>query len=94
MTSSNSGKVGNLPGGDSAPGVSIDDIRKALAGKPPDDGGAEGRSGVDAAGKRVAAVAMVFAGDESAPALCVIRRAQREGDPWSGHMAFPGGQGR
>src|SRR5690606_14548346 len=24
--------------------------------------------------------------------LLVIRRATREGDPWSGHMAFPGGR--
>lgn len=24
--------------------------------------------------------------------LLLIRRAQREGDPWSGHMAFPGGR--
>ena len=92
MTSSNSGKIGNLPGGDSPPSVSITTIRKALAGAPPDDGLAGGRSGVDAAGTRVAAVALVFAGDERAPALCVIRRAQREGDPWSGHMAFPGGK--
>jgi 8-oxo-dGTP pyrophosphatase MutT (NUDIX family) len=24
--------------------------------------------------------------------LLLIRRAEREGDPWSGHMAFPGGR--
>jgi 8-oxo-dGTP pyrophosphatase MutT (NUDIX family) len=29
--------------------------------------------------------------DGSAEVLC-IRRAQREGDPWSGHIAFPGGR--
>ena len=23
--------------------------------------------------------------------MLLIRRAEREGDPWSGHMAFPGG---
>ncbi len=40
---------------------------------------------------RYAAVALVFAGSEEAPELCFIRRAEREGDPWSGHMAFPGG---
>ncbi|HXE57908.1 MAG TPA: CoA pyrophosphatase [Gemmatimonadales bacterium] len=25
-------------------------------------------------------------------AVLLIRRAEREGDPWSGHMAFPGGR--
>ena len=41
-----------------------------------------------------AAVALVFlaprAGGE--PELLFIERARREGDPWSGHMAFPGGR--
>lgn len=39
-----------------------------------------------------AAVAMILAGPEDALSLCFIRRAQREGDPWSGHYAFPGGR--
>jgi len=41
-----------------------------------------------------AAVALVFfapAGG-SQPELLFIERARREGDPWSGHMAFPGGR--
>lgn len=29
---------------------------------------------------------------ESLPSLLMIRRAQDERDPWSGHMAFPGGR--
>lgn len=37
-----------------------------------------------------AAVALVLVPDPSA--LLVIRRAHREGDPWSGHMALPGGR--
>ena len=37
-----------------------------------------------------AAVAIVVAPDPDA--LLVIRRAHREGDPWSGHMALPGGR--
>jgi 8-oxo-dGTP pyrophosphatase MutT (NUDIX family) len=40
-----------------------------------------------------AAVALVLhqpAG--GAPELLFIERAKREGDPWSGHMAFPGGR--
>ena len=38
--------------------------------------------------RRRAAVALVF---RPGPDLLFIRRAQRQGDPWSGHMAFPGG---
>ncbi|HVT59711.1 MAG TPA: CoA pyrophosphatase [Thermoanaerobaculia bacterium] len=38
-----------------------------------------------------AAVALVLAGRPE-PALCVIRRAERAGDPWSGHLALPGGR--
>lgn len=36
-----------------------------------------------------AAVALVFRPGES---LLFIQRAERAGDPWSGHMAFPGGR--
>ncbi len=39
-----------------------------------------------------AAVALVLAGPPDALHLCFIRRAQREGDHWSGQMAFPGGR--
>lgn len=41
-----------------------------------------------------AAVALVLAGPPQALSACFIRRAQREGDPWSGHMALPGGRGQ
>ena len=33
-----------------------------------------------------------MAGD-AAPALLMMRRAERAGDPWSGHVSFPGGRG-
>lgn len=63
----------------------IQDIRKSLSAQnltfPP----YEFRPGL-------AAVAMVLAGDDVRLQLCFIRRAEREGDPWSGHMAFPGGR--
>jgi 8-oxo-dGTP pyrophosphatase MutT (NUDIX family) len=39
-----------------------------------------------------AAVAMILAGPPNALSLAFIRRAEREGDPWSGHYAFPGGR--
>jgi 8-oxo-dGTP pyrophosphatase MutT (NUDIX family) len=37
-----------------------------------------------------AAVAVVLVPDPDA--ILLIRRAEREGDPWSGHMALPGGR--
>src|ERR1043165_8679648 len=43
---------------------------------------------------REAAVALVLSPDAlPGPALSVllVRRSEREGDPWSGHMALPGG---
>jgi len=43
-------------------------------------------------GRRRAAVAMILGGDRPLPELLLIERAQRSGDPWSGHMAFPGGR--
>lgn len=39
-----------------------------------------------------AAVAIVLAGQPNALSMCVIQRAERVGDPWSGHMALPGGR--
>ncbi len=30
--------------------------------------------------------------DGAAPALLMMRRAERAGDPWSGHVSFPGGR--
>ncbi len=39
-----------------------------------------------------ASVAMIFAGKGDELELCFIKRAEREGDPWSGQVAFPGGR--
>jgi len=39
-----------------------------------------------------ASVALVLAGSDTELSICFIRRADREDDPWSGHMAFPGGR--
>ena len=36
----------------------------------------------------VAAVALIVVDNQ----LFMIKRAEKEGDPWSGHMAFPGGR--
>ena len=40
---------------------------------------------------RQAAVAIIMRETENGPQMLFIKRADKEGDPWSGHMAFPGG---
>ena len=40
---------------------------------------------------REAAVAVVLRENENATEMLFIKRAEKAGDPWSGHMAFPGG---
>ena len=39
-----------------------------------------------------AAVAMILREVGGECEILMIKRAEREGDPWSGHMAFPGGR--
>ena len=39
-----------------------------------------------------AAVAMVIAPEDDGARLLLIKRAEHPHDPWSGHMAFPGGR--
>jgi 8-oxo-dGTP pyrophosphatase MutT (NUDIX family) len=39
-----------------------------------------------------AAVAIVLREASGGPEVLFIERARRDGDPWSGHMAFPGGR--
>ena len=38
------------------------------------------------------AVAIILRKGKEGPEMLMIKRADREGDPWSGHMAFPGGR--
>src|SRR5689334_10230467 len=42
--------------------------------------------------ERFAAVAAVLRDRGGEAEVLLIRRAQKETDPWSGHMAFPGGR--
>ena len=65
--------------------LTIEDIRNALVNNRPDLGRFE-------ASRSCAAVAMALTGQSDDPKLCLIRRAEKSGDPWSGHMAFPGGR--
>ncbi len=42
-------------------------------------------------GTRAAAIALILLERDDSLDVLLIERAQREGDPWSGHMALPGG---
>ncbi len=62
----------------------LDEIRGAFSDHSPN---------LEAPGeKRRAAVAMVLREHEGRPEVLFIERARFAGDPWSGHMAFPGGR--
>jgi 8-oxo-dGTP pyrophosphatase MutT (NUDIX family) len=63
----------------------IEEIREALARHPP---ALVAREPAHAE----AAVALVLAGAGAELSLCAIRRAEHPLDPWSGHMALPGGR--
>jgi 8-oxo-dGTP pyrophosphatase MutT (NUDIX family) len=63
-------------------------LAQALAARPP--------VLLDAAGLAEAAVALVLAGpgagEDAAQSFLLIERARFAGDPWSGHLALPGGR--
>lgn len=42
-------------------------------------------------GQRRAAVAALLHDGEHGPAVLLMKRAERAGDPWSGHISLPGG---
>ncbi|MCH2409647.1 CoA pyrophosphatase [Myxococcota bacterium] len=62
----------------------LPEIRDAFRAHKPNVLSREGRS--------EAAVALVFRETESNTEVLFIERAQHPDDPWSGHMAFPGGR--
>ena len=62
-------------------------LRRALTARPGQ------RLAPDDAAVRLAAIALVLRpGAERTPELLMIKRADAEGDPWSGHVACPGGR--
>jgi 8-oxo-dGTP pyrophosphatase MutT (NUDIX family) len=63
---------------------SLCEIRRALSAHTP--------ATVPQPGQRRAAVAVVLREAAGAAEVLFIERALRAGDPWSGHMAFPGGR--
>ena len=69
----------------SSPESDLGPLGAALAARAP-------RREVLPEGARRAAVALVLAPGASAVELLLIRRALRPDDPWSGHMALPGGR--
>ena len=64
--------------------MTIEHIRERLAQHQP--------VVAEATGYARAAVAIVLREGDSGPEFIVIHRAHRRGDPWSGHMALPGGR--
>jgi len=64
--------------------LSLDEITRALASHEPDL--------LSEDGKQLAAVAMILCERGAGAEVLFIERAQHESDPWSGHMAFPGGR--
>lgn len=64
--------------------LDLERIYAALAQRP-----SEGIEGPDV--ERRAAVATILRPRGAELEVLLIRRAERHGDPWSGHMAFPGG---
>jgi 8-oxo-dGTP pyrophosphatase MutT (NUDIX family) len=63
---------------------SVIEIERALSRRP--------GQRLELAGTRRAAVAMVLRPSPAGSDVLFIERARHEGDPWSGHMAFPGGR--
>jgi len=62
----------------------LDQLRDKLAHRKP--------KALDDPGAKLAAVAAVVRVIQGNVEMLLIRRAEREGDIWSGHMAFPGGR--
>lgn len=64
--------------------LSLEAARAALSGHSP--------RVVTIAGCQQAAVAVVLRSAPEGPSVLLIERAERADDPWSGHMALPGGR--
>lgn len=65
-------------------GLNIDSICRILAARPP-------RLSVQQDVGRAAVAVILHAAPGSEASVLIIERTRRTGDPWSGHLAFPGG---
>ena len=65
--------------------IDFDALRARLAARP-------FSADSDEPGERAAVTAVIRNHPERGAELLVIRRAEHPLDPWSGHMAFPGGR--
>jgi hypothetical protein len=62
----------------------FDVLKRVLEKSVSDDGPVSGAP-------RHASVCVLVAGANQIPSICFIRRSKWDGDPWSEHIAFPGG---
>lgn len=71
-----------MPGAFAWEALDREHLRRALASPAPRDA---------PPASRAAAIAALLAHGSAGVEILLIRRAERLGDPWSGHMALPGG---
>lgn len=67
--------------------LDIGDVRQRLAAREP-----QRISGQHVRGRAAVAAVLRQGQPEAGPEVLLIRRAEHDDDPWSGHMAFPGGR--
>lgn len=64
--------------------ISLAEIRHRLEQRPP--------KLAELGGRMHAAVSLVLCDEGAGPSLLFIERTERDQDPWSGHLGFPGGR--
>lgn len=69
-------------------------VQATLQARTPNEPGVAARSSaaIGEVADPLAAVAVIFRTGENGSELLVIERALHDRDPWSGHLAFPGGR--
>lgn len=72
--------------------LTIGAIRAALAAQPDPSRSPAQEHAPFAPEWRNASIALALAGEDDALEACFILRTEREGDPWSGQVALPGGR--
>jgi 8-oxo-dGTP pyrophosphatase MutT (NUDIX family) len=70
----------------------VEALLQARNASVPANEGSSTAPGTEDSSSGGAAVAIIFRTGENQSEVLVIERAQQLGDPWSGHLAFPGGR--